>query len=56
MKETWVEPAGGGRGGAHKKGEVRIHSGYAANGVRLTDIVARDYQVREGFLCGYLYE
>ena len=46
MKETWVEPAGGARGGGpHKKGEVRIHSGYAANGARLTDIVARDHQV-----------
>ncbi len=55
MKEGWVEqPARPGQG-ARKKGEVRINSGYAANGARLTDIVARDFQVCFR-LCAYKYK
>jgi hypothetical protein len=45
MKEGWAEPPARPGQGARKKGEVRINSGYAANGARLTDIVARDFQV-----------
>ncbi len=54
MKEGWAEPPARPGQGARKKGEVRISSGYAANGARLTDIVARDFQVCFSVMC-FLY-
>jgi hypothetical protein len=45
MKGTEVEPSPSGQG-QRQKGEVRVNTGYAANGVRLLDIAARDHEVR----------